>query len=64
MNPAEKRAAVLALTDHIAQAAQTGDQYVYAAVHRAVQADLAILIPDLPPKPKIEDYGHHGPGQN
>ena len=64
MNPAEQRAAVLALTDHIAQAAQTGDQYVYAATYRAVQADLIVLIPDLPPKPKIEDYGHHGPGQN
>lgn len=56
MNPDEQRAAVLALTDHIARAAQTGDQYVYNATYQAVSQDLKKIIPDGPVKPQLSDF--------
>lgn len=56
MKASEVRQAVMQLTDHIARAAQTGDQYVYAATYQAVMQDVAKLIPDEPVKPKLSDF--------
>ena len=48
MNPAQQRQTVMEYCVALAAAAQTGNQFVFAATQTAIEVQLTRLIPDKP----------------
>ena len=48
MNPAQQRQTVMEYCMALAAAAQTGNQFVFAATQTAIEVQLSRLIPDKP----------------
>ena len=54
MNPAQQRQTVMEYCVALAAAAQTGNQFVFAATQTAIEVQLNRLIPDKPTLADVE----------